>query len=254
MKISKPHPIANMFPMMTADQFSRLKEDIQKNGVKSFGLLFEGQILDGRNRYKACQELGIEMDWMEDDEPVPDFDPVAYVLTHNLHRRQLHQSQRAIVAARMATLKNGQIGNGRKVGPQNCGATSEDAAKLLNVSKRSVETAKYVLEHGSKDLIEAIETRTLSVSLAAKLCKVCDDKREQTRLVKEGKAAIKQRVTPTITETEDESEAFDYPFVTAFSQLDCRENTLKKLVGVMTDQDVKVLVALLNARMEAVEL
>jgi len=61
-----------------------------------------------------------------------------------------------MVAAKMANLKNGQIGNGRKVGPSNEGATSvESASKLLDVSISTVERARRVLANGSQALIDA---------------------------------------------------------------------------------------------------
>ena len=86
-----------------------------------------------------------------------------------LSRRHLHQSQRALVAAKMANLK---VGRPDKTIPQNCGITSvENAATLLNVSSRSVESAKHVLANGSKALIDAVEAMQVKVSMADKLCK-----------------------------------------------------------------------------------
>jgi hypothetical protein len=52
------HPVANLFPEMNAADFAALVEDIRKHGVKMPILLYRGQILDGRHRYRACQNLG----------------------------------------------------------------------------------------------------------------------------------------------------------------------------------------------------
>ena len=146
MKKLQPHPIAEIFPQMDDDQFAALKADIEANGLELPGLLHEGKILDGRNRYRACLELGIEMRWQdtsgweltsEDSKP---FAPIQYVLSHNLHRRHLTPSQRAMVAARIANLKEGRPS---KETSQNCGVSKrEDAAKLLNVSSRSIDAAE----------------------------------------------------------------------------------------------------------------
>lgn len=70
----------------------------------------------------------------------------------------------------MATLKRGEVGNGRKVEVPNGTSTStvDEAAEMLNVSPRSVKRAKQVVEHGSKDLVAAVESGEISVALAEK--------------------------------------------------------------------------------------
>lgn len=78
-------------------------------------------------------------------------------MSHNLHRRHLTTSQRASVAAKMAKLKHGEVGNGRKVDAQLCVSTVEDAATQLNVSPRSVTNAKIIQEHGSDSVKKAVE-------------------------------------------------------------------------------------------------
>jgi isocitrate dehydrogenase len=59
-------------------------------------------------------------------------------------------------------LKRGE----QKPDPQKCGTATQDAAKLLNVSPRSVENAKLVIEQGSKELIEAVEQGEMTKDLA----------------------------------------------------------------------------------------
>ena len=53
------HPLATLFPDMSADDYTALVEDIRHHGVRTPILVHAGQILDGRHRYRACQELGI---------------------------------------------------------------------------------------------------------------------------------------------------------------------------------------------------
>jgi ParB-like chromosome segregation protein Spo0J len=235
----KEHPIAAIFPMIAGPEFEKLKADVKAHGFKESGLLFEGKILDGRNRYRASCELGIDMNWAEVENSEPEdiaaFDPVAYVLSQNLHRRHLKQSQRAMIAAKMATLKHG--GDRSKL--QNCDLSRDAAATLLSVSPRSLDAAKHVLDNGCKQLIEAVEACEITVSMAEKLCKACDDKREQMRLVKDGKDAIKLFLNPTPHEQpelagdadEGDADDYDYPVVKAFKVADYRLNTLKKIVS-----------------------
>ena len=72
-----------------------------------------------------------------------------------------------MVAAKMATLKNGQT----KAALPNGGASTADAAAALSISTRATEQAKHVLAHGSDELIEAVKQCQVSVSLAGKHCK-----------------------------------------------------------------------------------
>jgi hypothetical protein len=61
-------------------------------------------ILDGRNRYNACKMAGVEPHF-EDFGDVAD--PLAAVVSLNLQRRHLDPSQRALIAAKLATMRRG---------------------------------------------------------------------------------------------------------------------------------------------------
>ncbi len=89
------HEIANIFPMMNDVEINGLRESIKKGFDKYFPiLLYEGKILDGRNRYKACQ--------LEKIEPLyNDFtgdDPIEFVIKANSNRRHLTPGQKAFAS------------------------------------------------------------------------------------------------------------------------------------------------------------
>src|SRR5262249_5145016 len=67
-----------------------LLDDIKKHGLQAPISLYQGKILDGRNRYRACRELGIECQTRE----YRGDDPAGFVLSMNLHRRHLTQEQK----------------------------------------------------------------------------------------------------------------------------------------------------------------
>lgn len=200
----KLHPVASIFPEMSQEEFDNLKSDIEANGQRESIVYWNQMLIDGRHRLRACQELGIEP--ME-CELEPDADPVAYALSCNLHRRHLSTTQRSLVASRLETLKHGDV-KSQKDEMQNC-ISRDDAAKIMNVSPRSVANAKQVLEHGSKEVIAAVERDEIPVSLAAKLVTEQPDKRQQTAIVKHGAAAVRDYLTdepsPVPTKQEEAS-------------------------------------------------
>jgi ParB-like chromosome segregation protein Spo0J len=186
------HPLAELFPPMSDEQYQALKADIAENGQHEDIMIWQGMLIDGRHRLRACLELGIQPDTAELDDSC---DPYIYVITHNLHRRHLTESQRSLVAGKLATLKRGEVGNGRKVEVQICTPTIDDAAGLLGVSRRSVALAKRVIEHGSKAIVDAVESGQIPVSFAAKFVTEEPDKKTQTELVRKGREAMKEHIT-----------------------------------------------------------
>ena len=88
----KTHPAANSFPMMDKDRYGELVENIREHGQLEPITLCDGMILDGRNRYKACLELGIEPKTRNYDG-----DPWAYVWSMNGERRDLVAEQRYLI-------------------------------------------------------------------------------------------------------------------------------------------------------------
>jgi ParB-like chromosome segregation protein Spo0J len=182
------HPAANIFPMLSDDDFAALKQDIETNGQLDDIAFFEEMVIDGRNRLRACEELGIEPQWYELTECK---DPVAYVLSKNLHRRHLTPSQRAQCAEAVATLREGRPSNETM---QTCTVSMEQAADAFSVSRRSVATARHVADKGDKATVEAVKSGEITVSAAAKLVDAVPDKKEQRKIVKEGKKAVAAKI------------------------------------------------------------
>jgi hypothetical protein len=91
------HPAANLFPMMSEEELDTLAKDIKAHGQHHPILLYDGQILDGRNRYEACAIAGVEPKTVQWDGKGGS--PTEFVLSLNLTRRHLDQSQKAMVAA-----------------------------------------------------------------------------------------------------------------------------------------------------------
>src|SRR6476661_6038265 len=158
------HPCANIFPMMEKDEFNALKEDIRKAEKLLHPIaFFEGKILDGRHRYKACKEVFVKPDFIE---LPPTTDPLAYVISANEKRRHLSQSQRALIAARLADYKLGDNQHSAMAG-----LSIEKASKLLNVSEASVNRCKKVLADGIPELVQMVEQDKVAASVAEEVAK-----------------------------------------------------------------------------------
>jgi hypothetical protein len=174
------HPLADLFPLIEGDEFAALVDDIRAHGLREPAVLYEGQILDGRNRYRACQAADIACRF----EQYTGDDPVGYVVSLNLRRRHLDESQRAMVAAKLAVLAHGQ----RQTGKFAAVPTQGEAAALLNVSERTIRHARDVLEHGAPGLRQAVERGEVSVSAAADIASLPAD--EQGEIVARGEREI----------------------------------------------------------------
>jgi len=162
------HEYANIFPMLEGKDLEALRANIEANGQINKIILYQGKVLDGRNRYRICEMLGIEPETIV----YPGDDPIGLVLSQNLHRRHLDESQRAMVATKLATLpphrpaKENKSANLRTY-PQDAEkqeATTQsgaifqpEAAKMLNVSERQVQSAAQLRREAPPEIIGQVE-------------------------------------------------------------------------------------------------
>lgn len=176
------HPAAELFPLLGDSEFESFKADIAARGLIEPIWLCEGKILDGRNRYRACHELDIEVRTREYSGD----SPVAFVWSLNGTRRQLSKSQLAAVAANMLPALeeeakkrqqvHGETAPGRpkeslppKV-EEVSGEAAAVAAKLVGVSKSYVHDAKRV-KKTAPELFAQVEAGKMPVAKALKLAK-----------------------------------------------------------------------------------
>ncbi|MCB1499730.1 MAG: hypothetical protein KDK07_08045 [Bauldia sp.] len=196
------HPLANLFPLIEGEAFEDLVASIREDGFRSGEeiVLLEGKILDGRNRYRALEALvaagelpaaEIEptswlfvkfesegLDGLFSPEEIAR-GPLAYVLAKNLHRRHLTESQRAMIAAEIATLQVGRPSSENRANLRDLNRA--EAATLLGVSERSVTAAKSVVDQGAPEVVEAVRQGKASVSAAEAIARLPVE--EQRRIV-----------------------------------------------------------------------
>lgn len=189
------HPAAALFPAMDEAAFAALVADIAAHGQREPILILDGQVIDGRHRLRACEQLGLEP--LVREISAADGDPFGLVVSLNLHRRHLSEGQRAIIAARLATLPHGRPDANAQI----CAFTQDEAAQHLKVSRRTVQHARAVLDHGIDELQAAVKGGEISVSAAAELSRLpADTQRAALTKTPEEIRAIAREVKARIKE------------------------------------------------------
>jgi ParB-like chromosome segregation protein Spo0J len=153
------HSACRVFPEMCPQSFAVLKLDIEEHGVRVPIVMHEGMILDGRSRWRAAQELGIACPTTE----YAGSEPLLEIVSLNGIRRDLSSGQRAMAAAKIANISEGRP---RKTRPADS-VSQDKSARLLNVSVKSVQRAKKILQANRPDLVAAVFSGSMSVSRAA---------------------------------------------------------------------------------------
>lgn len=180
------HDLCKLFPPMPEDQFNSLIDSIRDHGLLTPIMLHDGKILDGRHRYKACINLGIEPSFEEYEGE----DALGYVIALNLSRRHLDESQRAMIGARIANLTG--AGRPSKEIAHISAITGSDAAKMMSVGRRNVVHAKKVLREGTQELADAVDSGKIAVTVAAKISELDHDQQAQVIADPKPEQAIKK--------------------------------------------------------------
>jgi len=165
----KIHQFAAEFPLMEGDEYEQFK-DRMRRGQQSPVIMLNGELLDGRNRLKACRELGIKTMAVEyrgektDEQLITDL---------NIHRRHLTASQRAAYGLRLLPLHEKEAKERKKAGVADhseiirSGRAVDLAGAQVGVSGRYVEAANKIAQ-SSPELLPKLISGELTVPEAKK--------------------------------------------------------------------------------------
>ena len=180
----RAHPAADVFPLLSKDEITALAADIRTNGQRLPVLLQQADdgadlVLDGRNRLLACEEAGLEprVACVE-----PTADAVQVIVSTNLARRHQGESQRAMSAGRLVTLR------GRPEQIASIDAISQgSAAGLLHLGRATVQRAVAILHDPL--LAPAVDAGKVAVSDAYAIRHAAEEaKRQALAAVADGSA------------------------------------------------------------------
>lgn len=174
----RAHPAAEIFPLMEGAEYAALVQDIREHGLREPITLYEGKILDGRNRDRACRDAKIKPRF-DEWKPSNGESPLDYVVSLNLKRRHLNESQRGMVGAAIKPMKAAEAKARQRGGrggallmenlPEAKGTARDAAAALVNVSGKTVDAACKVADSGTSELKAAVLGGKLPVSVAAQV-------------------------------------------------------------------------------------
>lgn len=180
------HDVANIFPMASEEDFISLKESIRKEGLIEDIWLYNGQIIDGRNRYKACLDLGITPRYKEYDGESDKL--VEFVMALNLSRRHLTASEKACVAVEALgyyekQAKERQLA-GKKIDltekfPQGGGKgeAREQVAQIFGVNSRYVSDAKRIAKE-DETIFNQIKQGRINISEGKEIMRLPNEQRQ----------------------------------------------------------------------------
>lgn len=158
----KPHPYSEIFPPASGDDYDHLLASIKRTKKLRYKIIiYQNMILDGNQRLRACREARIEPGYIEFNGT--DQEALDMVWDLNAGRRNMSASQKAIAAAKYATLEVGRP-------KEKCGhvTTLDEAAEKAGVGKTTIQRAKEVLEHGSTEQIRDVREGKKTVTEAAR--------------------------------------------------------------------------------------
>jgi len=183
------HGLANTFPLMSDEEFAALKDDIRQHGQRDPIWTHDGKIIDGRNRYRACSELGIEPLTREWDS---NGSLVSFILSLNLHRRHLSSSQKAVIAldvekhlateAKERQRQGGGDHNKKAVSQKldqparNDGKAAAQAAALVGTNRQYVSAAKK-LAATAPELLSVVRDGKVTIEDAKQLASLPEAQR-----------------------------------------------------------------------------
>ena len=163
----QPHPLAALFPELPPEELTELARDIKVRGQLEPIIIHKGLILDGRNRYLACQKAGVKPQTVEYDPKATKRSPEELVLSRNLRRRHLSGGQKAAIALEWSEQVELSPNVEEKAGRGRPKGALSKAAQKIGISEQRVFEVRQIREQ-SVALYQEVKAgnRSLNSALA----------------------------------------------------------------------------------------
>lgn len=161
------HPLSAAFPRMTGDEFQALKDSIANVGVQNPIVIFEGQVLDGWNRYQAALDVGMPC-------PTVEFggtDPVDFVRAQNATRRNMTPAQTAMAITAIYQWHPAHRPNKSTLSVE-LTKSSKQLAEIAGVHINTITQAKAVQTNAVSAVQAAVKDGAIGLPKAAAIAKM----------------------------------------------------------------------------------
>ena len=241
------HPIAGIFPLIEGQEFKQLVEDIRTHGVREPVWLYEEKILDGRNRYKAAQEVGAEIQTREFSGTA--LEAIEFVWSLNRARRHLNSSQAAIADAKRNKLtdayapvreaaKERQVEAGKTHGRGQEKVVEQIPQPIESVSQKAVRYAKENTPPKTRDIrAKTAGTNPRYINIADRLV---DERPDLATQVESGKKTISQVVRELKREESEEALRVAVESINPATDADIRHCSMAELFASGIRPDVVI--------------
>lgn len=198
----------NIFPAAKAEDYNRLRDDIRDNGydLKQPIVIYEGEILDGWNRWTACLELKINPSTRQFDGN--ESEAIGFVMRTN-KRRNLNSGQWATIAVEAEDIikaiseqsdkrmKAGKSNPSQKIdqGSRNEQRSTHKAAEIFNTNRTYVSQAAKI-KHAAPEVFEKVKAGKMTMQDAARAVRAIptepwlDDEKERKQKVESGRTVV----------------------------------------------------------------
>lgn len=154
----------SLIPPLSDDEYSRLERSIIAEGVRDPIITWQGTIVDGHNRYRICQEHGIEFKTAEIVFGSKDAAKI-WIIENQFARRNLTAYDRSVLALALEPLYEAEAKRRMLAGKADPtqkfagGETREKLADIAGVSHETLRKVKTIEAEADKGNEAAIEAR-----------------------------------------------------------------------------------------------
>jgi ParB-like nuclease domain len=175
----EPHQLAALFPELPSEELTLLARDIKARGQLEPIIVYKGLILDGRNRYRACQIAGVKPKIEEFNEKAAKGSAEDFVLSRNLRRRHLSMGQKAAVALDWSEQRELNPDPEKTKTSGRPKGTLSEAAKCIGINEQRVFEVRQIRDANPRLYKEVKEGRRSLTSALTEINPPREDRFEQ---------------------------------------------------------------------------
>lgn len=233
------HPAAELFPLMTGDEFDSLVADVREHGLIEPVWMYDDPelgrvLLDGRNRWRACTEAGVKVE----TRVYTGDDPIGFSISQNMQRRHLTTGQKAAVGAAALPLYEAEAAKRSQAN------LKQNATECADLHTRSEESAPKSKKKAKRSADKAAKTAGTSGRAVAQFKRLQEQDPGLANLVKQGTLSLdraerilrdREAEARKVAEARADAEAQPEP-----SLVDIRHGDFREVLADLTDVDAIV--------------